>query len=176
MTLDFSSEVGNENQNESFDIDGFDFDPFDVAAMVVEGVLEHEGFPYEARVELLITSADEVRVMNRDARGIDAPTDVLSFPMIDFSETGSFDELYDMEDAFHPDTGEAMLGDIVICYERVLSQAREFGHSVLREYAFLIAHSMLHLLGYDHMDEDERKDMEKRQDDILNELGITREG
>ncbi len=176
MTLDFSSEVGKENQNGRYDIEGFDFDPFDVAVRVVEGVLEHEAFPYEARVELLITTADEVRVMNKEARGIDAPTDVLSFPMIDFSEMDSFDELDDMEDVFHPDTGEAMLGDIVICHERVLSQAEEYGHSVLREFAFLIAHSMLHLLGYDHMDDAEREDMEKRQDDILNELGITREG
>ncbi len=175
MTLDFSSEVGVENEKGTYDIEGFDFDAFATAAIVVDGVLKNEGFPFEARVELLITTADEVRLMNRDARGIDAPTDVLSFPMIDFSEMESFEELDKMDDAFHPDTGEAMLGDIVICYERVLSQARDYGHSVLREYSFLIAHSMLHLLGYDHMDEDERADMEKKQSDILDELGITRE-
>ncbi len=175
MTLDFSSEVGVENKKGTYDIEGFDFDAFATAAIVVDGVLKHEGFPFEAQVELLLTTADEVQVMNREARGIDAPTDVLSFPMIDFSQMESFEDLDDEDYAFHPDTGEVMLGDIVICYERVLSQAKEYGHSVMREFSFLIAHSMLHLLGYDHEDEAERMDMEKRQSDILNDLGITRE-
>ena len=176
MTIDFSCEVGDVDLNGGYDIEGFDFDPLSVAKKVTEGVLEYESFPYESEISLLITTADEVHAMNKEARGIDDTTDVLSFPMIDFSGISSFDELYDMDDIFNPESGEVMLGDIVICHDRVLSQAAEYGHSVRREYAFLIAHSMLHLLGYDHMDEAEREDMEKRQRDILDKLGITREG
>ena len=175
MTLDLSCEVGTENEDGSFSVEGFDFDIEKTALSVINGVLDHEKFPYEAYVSLLLTSADEVRIMNNEARGIDDTTDVLSFPMIDFSVISSFEDLDGMPDVFHPDTGEAMLGDIVINCERVLSQALEYGHSVRREYAFLIAHSMLHLLGYDHMDEDERSIMEDRQRVILDDLGITRE-
>ncbi|MCR5097332.1 MAG: rRNA maturation RNase YbeY [Lachnospiraceae bacterium] len=175
MTLDISCEVGVEKENGALELEGFDFDPGDVARQVIDGALVYEGFPYECEVSLLITDANEVHQMNKEVRGIDSTTDVLSFPMIDYSGLESFDDLEDMDDIFNPETGEVMLGDIVINHERVLSQAREYGHSVRREYAFLIAHSMLHLLGYDHMDEDERADMEKRQSDILNKLGITRE-
>ena len=164
MTVTYTAEVET----------AFDFDPKKLAETVILGVLSHEDFPYEAEVSLLVTSAEEIRIMNREARGIDSATDVLSFPMIDFSDIGDYDMLSDADDAFDPDTGEALLGDIVICYDRVLSQAKEYGHSIKREYAFLIAHSMLHLLGYDHVDEDERAVMEKLQSEILSELNITR--
>lgn len=175
MTLDFFSEVGSEESDGKFLIEGFDFDPEDIAQRVISEVLLHEDFPYEAYVSLLITDAAEIRTMNKDKRGIDSATDVLSFPMIEFERPGDYEALDDMDDIFHPDTGEAMLGDIVICHDRVISQAKEYGHSVLREYAFLIAHSMLHLLGYDHMDDSERMVMEERQRDILDSMGITRE-
>ena len=81
----------------------------------------------------------------------------------------------EIDDYFDLDTGELILGDIVISYDRVISQAHEFNHSVRREFAFLVAHSMLHLFGYDHMEEDERVEMERKQNDILINLGITRE-
>ena len=102
--------------------------------------------------------------MNLEQRGIDRPTDVLSFPMIEYDAPGDF-SVIDEEtgDAFTPETGELMLGDIVISKEKVLSQAEEYGHSPKREYAFLIAHSMLHLFGYDHMEEEERAEMEAHQ-------------
>ena len=77
-------------------------------------------------------------------------------------------------DAFHPESGELMLGDIVISKEKVISQAEEYGHSIEREYAFLIAHSMLHLFGYDHMEDDERMIMEEKQEEILERLHILR--
>lgn len=146
------------------------------AEQVVEETLDYEGFPYEAEVEILLTDNESIREMNREQRGIDRPTDVLSFPMIDYEKAGEFDFLEERPDCFHPETGEALLGDIVISKEKVLSQAEEYGHSPLREYAFLIAHSMLHLLGYDHMEEQERVVMEKKQNEILERLGISRSG
>ena len=108
-------------------------------------------------------------------RGIDRPTDVLSFPMIEYDAPGDF-SVIDEEtgDAFNPETGELMLGDIVISKEKVLSQAEEYGHSPKREYAFLIAHSMLHLFGYDHMEEEERAEMEAHQRAIMEKVGIPR--
>ena len=112
--------------------------------------------------------------MNLEQRGIDRPTDVLSFPMIEYDAPGDF-SVIDEEtgDAFNPETGELMLGDIVISKEKVLSQAEEYGHSPKREYAFLIAHSMLHLFGYDHMEEEERAEMEAQRA-IMEKVGIPR--
>ena len=112
--------------------------------------------------------------MNRQFRGIDRPTDVLSFPMVDYEEPGKFDFLEEAMEYFNPETGELMLGDIVISKEKVIAQAEEYGHSTQREYAFLIAHSMLHLFGYDHMEEDERAVMEQKQKEILEQLQILR--
>jgi len=95
--------------------------------------------------------------------------------MIDYDKPGDFTGFDEIDDYFDLDTGELILGDIVISYDRVISQAHEFNHSVRREFAFLVAHSMLHLFGYDHMEEDERVEMERKQNDILINLGITRE-
>ena len=114
--------------------------------------------------------------MNRECRGIDRETDVLSFPNVDFEQEGVFDIDEDREaDYFDPDTGELMLGDILISVDKVMEQAQNYGHSVRREFAFLVAHSMLHLCGYDHMEEAEAKVMERKQDEILAGLGITRD-
>lgn len=112
--------------------------------------------------------------MNAEFREIDRATDVLSFPMVDYEEPGEFEFLEEADEYFHPETGELMLGDIVISKEKVLSQSEEYGHSPRREYAFLIAHSMLHLMGYDHMEEEERLCMEAKQRDILDRLNILR--
>ena len=117
---------------------------------------------------------DSIHEINKESRGIDSETDVLSFPNLSFTIPGNFDSFEDSIDCYEPDSGELLLGDIVISVDRVISQANEFGHSVLREYAFLIAHSMLHLIGYDHMEEDERVEMEKQQTEIMNTLGINR--
>ena len=94
--------------------------------------------------------------------------------MIDYPEPGTFDFLEEVDDCFDPESGELILGDIVISKEKVLEQAEEFGHSVRREYAFLIAHSVLHLTGYDHMEEEERMVMEQKQRDIMERLNILR--
>lgn len=145
-----------------------------IAKTVVEGVLDYENCPYESEVNLLLTMNKEIHEMNAEFRQIDRATDVLSFPMIDFEKTGEFDFLEEDDSYFNCDTGELMLGDIVISKEKVIAQAEEYGHTIKREYAFLIAHSMLHLLGYDHMEEQERLEMERKQKEVLEQLGITR--
>ena len=145
-----------------------------LAKRVVEEALDYVGCPYEAEVNLLLTENAQIHEMNKEFRGIDRATDVLSFPMIDYPEPGTFDFLEEQEDCFDPESGELTLGDIVISKEKVLAQAEEYGHSVKREFCFLVAHSMLHLLGYDHMTPEEAADMEARQAKALDELGITR--
>lgn len=146
----------------------------ELARTVIEAALDYEECPYEAEVNLLLTTNEEIQKMNAEFREIDRATDVLSFPMVDYEEPGEFEFLEGADEYFHPETGELMLGDIVISKEKVLSQSEEYGHSPRREYAFLIAHSMLHLMGYDHMEEEERLCMEAKQRDILDRLNILR--
>lgn len=154
----------------------FPFSLEKVASQVIEKALSFEKFPYEAEVDLTLVSEQDIQLLNKENRGIDSVTDVLSFPLIEYSQGGGFyEDLEDQDDFFNPDTGEAMLGDIVICVQRMKQQADEFNHPLLREYAFLIAHSMLHLLGYDHMTDMEEKQMFEKQEEILHLLGITRE-
>lgn len=141
---------------------------------VIEEACDYVECPYEASVEVLLTDNDEIHEINLSQRQIDRATDVLSFPMNDYPAAGDFSELEDMG-TFDPDTGELLLGDIVVSMDKVASQAAEFGHSKERELAFLVAHSMLHLFGYDHMEEEERMDMEKKQEEILTHLGYTRD-
>jgi len=145
-----------------------------LAEKVIEAAMDYVECPYEAEINLLLTMNEEIHEMNKNFRGIDRATDVLSFPMVDYEAPGEFDFLDEAIENFHPETGELMLGDIVISKEKVISQAEEYGHSIEREYAFLIAHSMLHLFGYDHMEEEERIVMEQKQKEILEQLGILR--
>ena len=130
--------------------------PFDIketAESVVSAALEVEQCPYEAEVNLLLTTDEEIHRMNLEFRQIDRPTDVLSFPMIEYGRPGDFSGIdEERDDIFNPESGELLLGDIVISKNKVLSQAEQYGHEPKREYAFLIAHSMLHLFGYDHME------------------------
>ncbi len=153
----------------------YGFSPRILARQVIRQVLLSEGCPYDVCADLILTGPEEIRELNRDFRGIDNETDVLSFPGIGFARPSEFDVI-DREDPelFDPDTGLLCIGSIVLNAGRVVSQAAEYGHSVKREYAFLVAHSALHLLGYDHEIPAEAALMEKRQDDILNAMGITR--
>ena len=146
----------------------------ELAQKVIDAALDYVKCPYEAEVNLLLTMNQEIQEMNQQFRQIDRPTDVLSFPMISYDQPGNFDFLETADEYFHPESGELLLGDIVISKEKVLAQAEEYGHSVEREYAFLIAHSMLHLFGYDHMEEEERLSMERMQKEILENLQILR--
>lgn len=151
------------------------FSEQEIAEAVVSETLDYEECPYEVEVNIILTNNEEIHRINLQQRGVDAPTDVLSFPMIEYAYPSDFTVLEaDGMDNFDPDTGELLLGDIVISVDKVIEQAEKYNHGVKREYAFLIAHSMLHLFGYDHMDEIERETMELKQDEILNRLGITR--
>lgn len=153
----------------------FDFDYKELTEKVINGALDFIECPYEAEVNVLFTDNASIREINRDNRDIDAPTDVLSFPIGEYPVPGVFDDLEEEQpEVFHPDTGELMLGDIVISVERVVSQAEEFGHSKERELGFLLAHSILHLCGFDHMEEDERLVMEEKQRQIMDALQIYR--
>ena len=153
----------------------FDFDYEEIARKVVEASLDEVNCPYEAEVNICLVDLDEIHSINLEYRQIDRPTDVLSFPLIAYDEPEDLEEeKLLMQDAFHPETGELMLGDIILCIPRIIEQASEYGHSILREYSFLIAHSMMHLFGHDHMNEDEEKIMFGKQEAILNKLNITR--
>ena len=135
----------------------FDFDPEAIALKVCEEVLMREQFPEDAEISLVITDAEEVHRLNLEFRGIDRTTDVLSFPGLDYEEPSAFEESID-ESCINPDNDCVMLGDIVINAQN-----------------FLIAHSMLHLCGYDHMTPEEAEVMEERQEQALESLGITRQ-
>ena len=154
----------------------FDFDWEAVYQQVALAVLDSEKCPYETEVNLLLTDNPGIHEFNKETRNIDAPTDVLSFPNVEYDVPGNFDIVEAQEaDYFEPDSGELILGDIIISVDKVAAQAKEYGHSEKREFAFLVAHSMLHLCGYDHMTPDEEQEMIKKQEMILNHLGITRD-
>lgn len=143
----------------------------EVIEKVCNAVLKYEECNFNAQISITITDNEEIKRINNEFRGKNVPTDVLSFPMLEFDENG---DVIDSE--FDFDDDEVVLGDIVISAERAVEQAESFGHSFMREMAFLTVHSMLHLLGYDHVDNPEgEKTMIKKQEEILSALNITRE-
>lgn len=165
MTINFDYEVTRH----------FDFDFEAMEKKVIEACLDYEECPYEVEVSILLTDNEQIRQINQEFREIDAPTDVLSFPVVEYEVPGDFSHLEDaVAGYFHPESGELLLGDIVLSIERAEEQAEEYGHSLLRELAFLTAHSMFHLFGYDHMEEDERRVMEEKQKEVLDKLQILR--
>lgn len=142
---------------------------------VIEETLDYESCPYEAEVNVILTDNESIRQINLEYRQIDNPTDVLSFPMVDYTTPSDFDHVEEQaEDYFNPETGELMLGDIVVSIDKVKEQAEKYGHSQERELAFLVAHSMLHLCGYDHMEDGQREEMERKQEEILERRGYRR--
>jgi len=135
----------------------------------IKAALDAEGVNFPCEVNVLITSNRDIQSINNQTRGIDRPTDVLSFPMFEF-KPGSFraDEGF-----MDPETGRIFLGDIVISLDKAVAQAEKYGHSREREIAYLVIHSALHLLGYDHKDEDiEKARMRRREKEILRKIGI----
>ena len=129
------------------------------ATMAVEG---EELDPEPVVVSVTFVEPEEIRELNGQYRGKDAVTDVLSFPQFD-----DWDDL--------PEEGEIVLGDVVICMDQAARQAEEFGHSLEREVLYLFVHSIYHLLGYDHMEEDEKREMRQKEEDVMARLGLTRE-
>lgn len=161
-------------ENETLTVFGFSEE--ETVKRVMEEVLNSEKCPYEAEINVLLTDNKEIQQYNMKYRGIDKETDVLSFPNLNYEKPADFDTAAKEEaDCFNPETGELILGDIIVSVDRVKEQAAQYGHSELREFAFLIAHSMLHLCGYDHMEEKEAAQMEAKQEAVLERLGITRD-
>lgn len=154
----------------------FPFTMQEILEQIMETVLETENCPYETTVNLLLTDRNGIREYNREYRDLDKETDVLSFPNIPFIKAGDFTVVEEDEAAyFDPDSGELVLGDIILSADHVAAQAQEYGHSLLREFAFLTAHSMFHLCGYDHMTPEEAAVMERKQEEVLEQLHITRD-
>lgn len=147
----------------------------ELAEQVINAALDYEQCPYECEINVILTDNNGIHQINKECRDIDRPTDVLSFPMVEYEQPGDFGSIEEQQpECFHPESGELMLGDIIISLDKVKEQAESYGHSNRREYAFLIAHSMLHLMGYDHMEPEEEKIMFAKQEEILKQLGITR--
>ena len=143
---------------------------------VIDFALKEEEVNIKCEISLLFVDNDEIKQINRETRGIDRETDVLSFPMLEYENKKVFKEIY-KEHKFSPadfDGEELVLGDIVLSLEKALEQSLEFNHSYEREASYLVVHSVLHLLGYDHMLDDEKSIMRSREEEILNKLNITR--
>lgn len=145
-----------------------------IAQKVVNEVLRVKGISAdEVDIDITIVDDETIRELNRDNRGIDKVTDVLTFPNVDIElpfNLGNYDE-YDL----NPETGALSLGEIIIARNVMVVNASEYGHSATRECAFLVTHGMLHLLGYDHIDEADRMEMRRNEEEVLNNLGFTRE-
>lgn len=147
----------------------------EIIRKVINEALDYAECPYEAELNVILTDNESIHQINLETREIDRPTDVLSFPTLEYEEPGDFSIISEDSYDFNPDTGELMLGDIVISVEKVEEQASAYGHSMERELGFLVAHSMLHLFGYDHMEDDERIVMEKKQEEVLQRCNILRD-
>ena len=133
--------------------------------------LEEERVEVPCIIEVCLTDDEGIHQTNLDTRGVDAPTDVLSFPMFDLKPGEK-----PQADWADPDTEKVLLGDMMISLERAKAQAEEYGHSVEREICYLAVHSVLHLLGYDHLDEGpQKRQMRQREEAILGKLGIVRQ-
>ncbi len=154
----------------------FSFSVEEVVEKVMETVLNMENCPYEATVNVLLTDNEGIQEFNNNYRNINQATDVLSFPNISYEIPGGFDVIEEEQpDCFDLDSGELVLGDIIVSVDKVKEQAESYGHSQKREFAFLIAHSLFHLCGYDHISEEEAVIMEEKQEKILENLNITRD-
>ena len=161
-----------ENETE----EQFSFDVDKLISTLTNELISTFDIPYEVSLNVSFTDDETIRNINKEFRGIDHATDVLSFPAIEFETPGDFSIIQkDSFEFFDPDTKELILGDIMISLEHAHSQALEYGHSFKREIAFLITHSLLHLSGFDHETENERAVMEDYQRKILDTVGITRE-
>ena len=142
---------------------------------LLQGALKRLGQPVDAlEMSLSIVSPQQIQELNRQFRNIDSVTDVLSFPTIENPDREVLDVSSFPQDAINPKTHKLNIGDVIICLDRAKSQAEEYGHSLKRELCFLSLHGMLHLLGYDHIDQQDELQMNQLQQEILEHCGITR--
>lgn len=147
-----------------------------IISRIVNASVDFLKCPYECQVAVTLVNDEQIHEINLVNRNIDRATDVLSFPMMDFDQPNDLSLVEaNPQDYFDPESGELLMGDIVISLEHVSAQAKEYNHSERREIAFLTAHSCLHLFGYDHMTDEERLEMEKLQEEILQKEGFTRD-
>ena len=135
-----------------------------IISMCIEATLKAENIPVKCEINVLVTNDKGIHAINKASRDIDRPTDVLSFPMFQL-EAGNPPE--DWEEYIDIETDMCPLGDMCISLERAIAQAKEFGHSVRREVGYLTIHSMLHLLGYDHLDEGEQKKQMRAREEAI---------
>ena len=163
-----------ENNYEKFKIDD---EILNTIERTIEFALREEEIDFEYEVSVTLVDNEEIRNINKDNRGIDKATDVLSFPCIEYEEGKVFKELYDINsfDVSYFDGDALVLGDIVLSIDKCKAQSEEYNHTFKRESAYLVIHSVLHLLGYDHMNEDDKKKMRKREEELLEALNIPRE-
>ncbi|MDF2502841.1 MULTISPECIES: rRNA maturation RNase YbeY [Clostridium] len=143
---------------------------------IIDYALKEEGVNIDYEVSVILIDNEEIKEINREMRDIPRITDVLSFPMLDYPEGSIYKEAYrenKFDDTFL-DEGKLVLGDIALSLERAKEQSIDFGHSFIRECSYLTIHSVLHLLGYDHMIEEEKTIMRKREEEILNKFNINR--
>ncbi|MGL5648024.1 MAG: rRNA maturation RNase YbeY [Clostridium sp.] len=143
---------------------------------VILFALREEEVDKECEISLVFVDNLEIKEINKETRNIDKQTDVLSFPMLDYDDKKVFKEVYKGNDfdETYLDGEELVLGDIVLSLEKALEQSKEYNHSFERESFYLVVHSVLHLLGYDHMIEEDKKKMRKREEEILEKLNINR--
>lgn len=143
---------------------------------IIQYALKEEGVTIPCEISVIFVDNEEIREINKDMRNIDKVTDVLSFPMLEYENHKVFKDLYigykfEITDL---NEGNLVLGDMALSLERALEQSEEYGHSYLREVCYLVVHSILHLLGYDHMEEQDKIVMRKREEEILNRFNINR--
>ncbi|QGU95499.1 rRNA maturation RNase YbeY [Clostridium bovifaecis] len=144
---------------------------------IIEYALKEEEVNIDTEVSVIFIDNDEIKRINKEQRNIDKVTDVLSFPMLEYPRGKVYKEAYKDNNFAISDLneGKLVLGDIVLSLEKAKEQSEEYGHSYLREVCYLTVHSVLHLLGYDHMEEEEKNIMRKREEEILERFNIIRE-
>lgn len=153
----------------------FDFDIERQLEEIISFVGDYVKCPYELEVSVTMVDKASIQAVNAQFRDLSVPTDVLSFPMEEYDRPADFSgPAFQESMALVPGTGELVLGDIMLCSEVIREQAKEYGHPEIREFSFLVVHSMLHLFGYDHILERDRMEMEEEQRNIMNALGIGR--
>lgn len=142
---------------------------------LLQGALKRLGQPVkEIEMSLSIVSPEDIKALNKQFRGVDSVTDVLSFPTVDNPKRAILNVDTFPQDAVNSNTGKLNIGDVIICLQRAQEQAVEYGHSLKRELCFLSLHGLLHLLGYDHVEPQDEEQMNALQDELLEQMGITR--
>ena len=156
----------------------FDFDINSLSKKIIKEILSIEKISLDVSVNISVVGLKKIRTFNCNTRGIDKPTDVLSFPNVPLKKVSDFKSIIKNKKIYNSiydfNTKSIFLGDVVICYNKIISQSKKYYHSIKREYSFLLTHSIFHLLGYDHMKAKDEKLMFDKQEKVLSKLKINR--